>query len=56
MVTSNAEAEREKTPAGAAQFANTHWSIVLSAGDKRNPTRALQSLEKLRQIFKALSG
>ena len=34
MVTSDSEADREKTPAVAAQFANTHWSVVLSARDK----------------------
>ncbi len=51
MPASDAEVERDGTPTGAAQFANTHWSIVLSAGDKRNPTRALQSLEKLCRVY-----
>jgi DNA-directed RNA polymerase specialized sigma24 family protein len=51
MATPESEAEQEKTPAGAAQFANTHWSVVLMAGDKRNPTRALASLEKLCRVY-----
>jgi DNA-directed RNA polymerase specialized sigma24 family protein len=38
-------------PANAAQFANTHWSVVLSAADKQNPTRALASLEKLCRVY-----
>jgi len=51
MAAPDSEVERDKIPAGAAQFVNTHWSIVLSAGDKRNPTRALQSLEKLCRVY-----
>ena len=51
MAAPDSEVERDRIPAGAAQFANTHWSIVLSAGDKRNPTRALQSLEKLCRVY-----
>jgi RNA polymerase sigma factor (sigma-70 family) len=51
MSASDFEVKRDKTPAGVAQFANTHWSIVLSAADKRNPTRALESLEKLCRLY-----
>jgi len=51
MAAPDSEVERDKIPAGAAQFANTHWSVVLSAGNKRDPTRALQSLEKLCRVY-----
>jgi DNA-directed RNA polymerase specialized sigma24 family protein len=51
MSASDFEVERDKTSAGAVQFANTHWSVVLSAADKRNPTRALESLEKLCRVY-----
>ncbi len=51
MSASDFEVERDKTPAGAAQFANTNWSVVLSAANTRNPTRALASLEKLCRIY-----
>jgi DNA-directed RNA polymerase specialized sigma24 family protein len=45
------EVTGEESLAGAAQFANTHWSVVLSAADKRHPTRALASLEKLCRVY-----
>ena len=51
MSAPDSEVERDKTPAGAGQFANTHWSVVLSAANKRNPTRALESLEKLCRVY-----
>src|ERR1700733_5458594 len=51
MAASDFENERGNTPGGAAQFTNTHWSVVLSAGDKRNPTLALASLEKLCRVY-----
>lgn len=51
MPASDSDVERNKTPAGAAQFANTHWSVVLSAANKRDPTRALESLEKLCGVY-----
>jgi RNA polymerase sigma-70 factor (ECF subfamily) len=51
MSASDFEVERDKTPPGAAQFANTHWSVVLSAANKRDPTRALASLEKLCRVY-----
>jgi RNA polymerase sigma-70 factor (ECF subfamily) len=51
MSASDFEVERDKAPAGAAQFENTHWSIVLSAANKRNPIRALESLEKLCRVY-----
>ena len=51
MSTSDFEVEREKVPAGAAQFGNTNWSVVLSAANKRNPTLALEALEKLCRAY-----
>jgi DNA-directed RNA polymerase specialized sigma24 family protein len=51
MATSDFEVEREKSPAGAAQFANTHWSVVLSAANKQNPVHAAESLEKLCRVY-----
>ncbi len=51
MPASDSEVERDKTPAGAAQFAHTHWSVVLSAANKQDPTRALESLEKLCRVY-----
>jgi RNA polymerase sigma factor (sigma-70 family) len=51
MAGSDFEIERDNTSEGAAQFAKTHWSVVLSARDKRNPTRALESLEKLCRVY-----
>ncbi len=51
MSASDFEVERDKAPVGAAQFVNTHWSVVLSAADKQNPTRALESLEKLCRVY-----
>jgi RNA polymerase sigma-70 factor (ECF subfamily) len=51
MSASDSEVERGNIPGGAAQFANTHWSVVLSAADKRNPTRAMESLEKLCRVY-----
>jgi DNA-directed RNA polymerase specialized sigma24 family protein len=51
MAASDSEVKGDETPVGAAQFANTHWSVVLSAADKRSPTRALASLEKLCRIY-----
>ena len=32
---------------GAAQFGQTHWSMVLSAAGRQNPGQAVESLEKL---------
>jgi len=51
MAGSDSVAGRENLPAGAAQFADTRWSVVVSAADKKNPTQALQSLEKLCQAY-----
>src|ERR1700722_14680574 len=51
MTAPDSEVEPGKTPAGAAQFANTHWSVVLSAANKHDPTRAFESLEKLCRIY-----
>src|SRR5580704_17005726 len=35
----------------AAPFANTRWSVVLSAANKENPERALDSLECLCRAY-----
>src|ERR1035438_5881881 len=51
MAGSDFEIERDNTPEGAAQFAKTNSGLVLSARDKRNPTRALESLEKLCRVY-----
>lgn len=51
MASPDSEIERDQTAAGAAQFANTHWSVVLSAADKCHPTHALASLEKLCRVY-----
>ncbi len=51
MSAADSEVDRSMTPAGGAQFANTHWSVVLSAANKHDPTRALESLEKLCRIY-----
>ena len=47
---SHAEDNRETILAGAAQFATTHWSVVLSARDDR-ATQAQASLAKLCQAY-----
>jgi RNA polymerase sigma factor (sigma-70 family) len=36
---------------GAAQFAQTHWSVVLSAAGRQNPSQAVESLEKLCSLY-----
>jgi RNA polymerase sigma factor (sigma-70 family) len=36
---------------GTAQFGQTHWSVVLSAAGKRNPSQAAESLEKLCSLY-----
>jgi RNA polymerase sigma factor (sigma-70 family) len=51
MATSEFEVGRDGPPAGAAQFASTHWSVILSATDRKNPARAMQSLEKLCCVY-----
>src|SRR5881394_2151931 len=51
MSGADSDVERDQSPAGAAQFANTHWSVVLSAASKTNPSRALESLEKLCRVY-----
>jgi RNA polymerase sigma factor (sigma-70 family) len=36
---------------GAAQFGQTHWSVVLSAAGKTHPALAEQALEKLCRVY-----
>jgi RNA polymerase sigma factor (sigma-70 family) len=36
---------------GASQFAQTHWSVVLSAAGRQNPSHAAESLEKLCSLY-----
>jgi RNA polymerase sigma factor (sigma-70 family) len=36
---------------GAAQFAQTHWSVVLSAAGRQNPSHAAESLENLCNLY-----
>ncbi|HUD47047.1 MAG TPA: sigma factor [Candidatus Baltobacteraceae bacterium] len=36
---------------GAAQFGQTHWSVVLSAAGRQNPGDAAESLEKLCSLY-----
>jgi RNA polymerase sigma factor (sigma-70 family) len=36
---------------GAAQFGQTHWSVVLSAAGRQNPSQAAESLEKLCSLY-----
>jgi RNA polymerase sigma-70 factor (ECF subfamily) len=43
-------AEEEPTARGTAQFATTHWSVVLSAGDSASPD-SNAALEKLCQTY-----
>jgi RNA polymerase sigma-70 factor (ECF subfamily) len=51
MAASDAHTKGLESPANQAQFANTRWSVVLSAANKQNPTRALQSLETLCRAY-----
>jgi RNA polymerase sigma-70 factor (ECF subfamily) len=51
MAASDSEVERDKTPAGAAQFGQTQWSVVLAAAGKRDIALAEQSLEKLCRVY-----
>jgi len=43
--------EPDSTPRAAAQFANTHWSIVLSAAGRNEPERTRAALEKLCRAY-----
>jgi DNA-directed RNA polymerase specialized sigma24 family protein len=51
MATSDAQTDGGEAPSDTARFANTHWSVVLSAADRQNPTQALQSLETLCRAY-----
>src|SRR5579862_7627711 len=50
MPASSDEVNRGELASGHAPFANTHWSVVLSAADKQHP-RAVQSLESLCRAY-----
>ncbi len=50
MPASSNEVNRGELATGHAPFANTHWSVVLSAADKQNPG-SLQSLESLCRAY-----
>jgi RNA polymerase sigma factor (sigma-70 family) len=45
------ERSPESDSFGAAQFTQTHWSVVLSAAGRQNPSQAAQSLEKLCSLY-----
>ena len=51
MAGSEAESASDQVPAGAAQFAPTHWSVVLSAQDKAHSSLARASLETLCRVY-----
>jgi RNA polymerase sigma factor (sigma-70 family) len=51
MPTGDFESSRARAPASAARFTNTHWSIVWSATDRRNPSQAKEALEKLCRVY-----
>jgi RNA polymerase sigma-70 factor (ECF subfamily) len=51
MSTSGSDVEGNETPVVAEKFANTQWSVVLSAAKKRNPSQALACMEKLCAIY-----
>jgi RNA polymerase sigma factor (sigma-70 family) len=50
MPASSDEVNRGELASGHAPFANTQWSVVLSAADKQDP-RTLQSLESLCRAY-----
>jgi RNA polymerase sigma factor (sigma-70 family) len=45
------ESNRQSDRFGAAQFGQTHWSVVLSAAGRQNPGQAAESLERLCAIY-----
>jgi RNA polymerase sigma factor (sigma-70 family) len=47
----SSEPNRQSDCLGAAQFGQTHWSVVLSAAGRQNPGQAAESLEKLCAIY-----
>jgi RNA polymerase sigma factor (sigma-70 family) len=51
MAALDSQPDQHELHSGAAPFANTHWSIVLAAANKENPSRALESLEALCRIY-----
>ena len=51
MQRSTSEPGLQSDGLGAAQFAQTHWSVVLSAAARQNPSKAAASLEKLCSLY-----
>jgi RNA polymerase sigma factor (sigma-70 family) len=51
MQRSTLDASLQSHGLGAAQFGQTHWSIVLSAAGRQNPSQATASLEKLCNLY-----
>jgi DNA-directed RNA polymerase specialized sigma24 family protein len=51
MPASDSDGGQDQPAAGAGQFANTHWSVVLSAAGKNDSTRARASMEQLCRIY-----
>jgi RNA polymerase sigma factor (sigma-70 family) len=51
MQSPSSEPNRQSDCFGAAQFGQTHWSVVLSAAGRQNPAQAVESLEKLCTLY-----
>jgi RNA polymerase sigma factor (sigma-70 family) len=51
MQSPSSEPNRQSDCFGAAQFGQTHWSVVLSAAGHQNPGQAVESLEKLCALY-----
>jgi len=48
---STSEPSRQSDGFGPAQFGQTHWSVVLSAAGRQNPSQAGEALEKLCSVY-----
>jgi len=48
---SDSEIPREGGSPTVARFGETHWSVILSAADKRRPAEAADALEKLCRVY-----
>ncbi|MGA2557951.1 MAG: sigma-70 family RNA polymerase sigma factor [Verrucomicrobiota bacterium] len=51
MPHSTSEPSRQSDGFGPAQFGQTHWSVVLSAAGRQNPSQAGEALEKLCSVY-----
>ena len=51
MLNSTTGTDPQNDGFGAAQFGQTHWSVVLSAAGRQNPGQAAASLEKLCSLY-----